>query len=250
MALLAVTGTIVDTAFVQEIAAAHALAVSSLKLVTQATKLEDKALPASAFDTVVSVASTSGEHSLAYLGRLALCLRPGGALVVSEPGASPAGLQKNLTLAGLGTASAGPLDSVVSSKPAWETGARAAISLRKKPAAVQAAPAWKLSVDDEDDDIIDDEQLLTAEDLVRPAPAAAGCGPAVSKACKNCTCGRAEATEPVKLTKAMLEKPTSGCGSCALGDAYRCGGCPYRGLPAFELGKKIELPSDFLVTDA
>lgn len=86
-------------------------------------------------------------------------------------GASPAGLQKNLTLAGLGTASAGPLDSVVSSKPAWETGARAAISLRKKPAAVQAAPAWKLSVDDEDDDIIDDEQLLTAEDLVRPAPA-------------------------------------------------------------------------------
>lgn len=54
-----------------------------------------------------------------------------------------------------------------------------------------------------------------------------------------------------------LDLPTNKCHQhhnpptqCALGDAYRCGGCPYRGLPAFELGKKIELPSDFLVTDA
>ena len=37
------------------------------------------------------------------------------------------------------------------------------------------------------------------------------------------------------------------CLQCSLGDAFRCGGCPYRGLPAFEMGKKIELPPDFLV---
>lgn len=36
---------------------------------------------------------------------------------------------------------------------------------------------------------------------------------------------------------------------CGLGDAFRCGGCPYRGLPSFEMGKKIELPSDFLAMD-
>jgi len=30
---------------------------------------------------------------------------------------------------------------------------------------------------------------------------------------------------------------------CGLGDAFRCAGCPYRGLPAFEMGKKIELVS-------
>ncbi len=74
------------------------------------------------------------------------------------------------------------------------------------------------------------------------------------KACTNCTCGRADAEErgePVRLTQAMLDNPAvGGCGSCALGDAFRCGGCPYRGLPAFEAGKKIQLPSGFLVADA
>lgn len=41
-------------------------------------------------------------------------------------------------------------------------------------------------------------------------------GAAGRKACKNCSCGRAEAgpdAKPAKLTKEMLENPTSGCGS-------------------------------------
>jgi hypothetical protein len=74
------------------------------------------------------------------------------------------------------------------------------------------------------------------------------------KACKNCSCGRAEAeaagAAPVKLTQEMLDNPTTNCGSCSLGDAFRCAGCPYRGLPAFEQGKKIELPANFLTADA
>ena len=45
------------------------------------------------------------------------------------------------------------------------------------------------------------------------------------------------------------DPPLPPCLQCGLGDAFRCGGCPYRGLPAFEMGKKIELPSDFLAVD-
>lgn len=40
------------------------------------------------------------------------------------------------------------------------------------------------------------------------------------------------------------------CVQCYLGDAFRCGSCPYRGLPAFEKGKKIQLAADFLTADA
>eukprot|EP00775_Hariotina_reticulata_P005849 gene5849-6090_t len=107
-------------------------------------------------------------------------------------------------------------------------------------------------------ELVDDEELLTEEDRQRPAAAAkqddceVGAGGA-RKACKNCTCGRAEAEaqgQKVQLTQEMLDNPQSSCGNCSLGDAFRCAGCPYRGLPAFEPGKKITLAADFLTADA
>ncbi len=98
---------------------------------------------------------------------------------------------------------------MVASKPAYESGATAAISL-KKPA------KWTLDTA-ADDELIDEDALLTEEDKQRPvAVAGDDCevGASGRTACKNCTCGRAEAeAQGVKLSKDMLDNPQSACGN-------------------------------------
>jgi len=128
--------------------------------------------------------------------------------------------------------------------------------------------------------IIDAESLLTPEDRAKPVP---NCEPRDAssatrrrRACKNCTCGLAEEEEAeavaasatravvlldgdsaVQVTQSERErllkaaenapKATSSCGSCYMGDAFRCSGCPYIGLPAFKPGQKVEI--DFGMDD-
>lgn len=150
--------------------------------------------------------------------------------------------------------------------------------------AITSAPATPL---------IDAEALLTAEDKSRPAPTCepvTGGAPRRKKACKGCTCGLAELEEEERRTgKVVLldgsqngearvveqsekerliqaaksaPKATSSCGSCFLGDAFRCASCPYLGrscasiifnsnspigLPAFKPGEKVEI--DFSMDD-
>mmetsp|Transcript_58859 Transcript_58859/g.137033 ORF Transcript_58859/g.137033 Transcript_58859/m.137033 type:complete len:281 (+) Transcript_58859:88-930(+) len=95
------------------------------------------------------------------------------------------------------------------------------------------------------------EELINEDELLGEVPNPVGKGKSdcssQPKACANCTCGRKELEDKVgaEEAKKRLEqgKERSACGSCYLGDAFRCESCPYRGLPAFKPGTKVELSS-------
>jgi len=127
-------------------------------------------------------------------------------------------------------------------KPQFEVGSSKLLSFAKKPEVKKPAGVWTL--DDMDDDtveLIDENTLLEEEDLVKPDPTTLRvCGTTGKrKACKDCSCGlREELAEGKEVTTKSV---TSSCGSCYLGDAFRCASCPYLGMPAFKPGEKIQL---------
>ncbi|KAM0287279.1 hypothetical protein ACHAQH_000593 [Verticillium albo-atrum] len=126
---------------------------------------------------------------------------------------------------------------------------------------------------DDDDDLIDEDTLLTEEDIKRPVNIPPECAPKAGKrrrACKDCSCGLAEklaaedaakrATADAKLGAIQkqaadvklaaddlaevdftVQGKVGSCGNCALGDAFRCDGCPYVGLPPFKPGEEVRL---------
>ncbi|XP_067834700.1 anamorsin [Heptranchias perlo] len=152
-------------------------------------------------------------------------------------------------------------------KPNFEVGSSSQLKLSfvKKPKPLLEKPeldpsttkAWTLSATDMNDadvDLIDSDELLDEEDLKKPDPAslrAMDCGDGKKKkrACKDCTCGLAEELggKGPKDVKTLQVK--SSCGSCYLGDAFRCASCPYMGMPAFKPGDKMLL-SEQTLSDA
>lgn len=118
----------------------------------------------------------------------------------------------------------------------------------------------------EDDELVDEDDLITEEDLARPIIQPPECRPKAGKrrrACKDCTCGlkeKIEAEDAAKRATAdkalntmklgaddlaevdfTVQGKVGSCGNCALGDAFRCDGCPYIGLPAFKPGEEVRL---------
>ena len=134
----------------------------------------------------------------------------------------------------------------IARKPAFKAGGTS-LKNRKKTAASAASACdnpWANLATTEanqinEDSLMVDEQAVNAmttkfagdQDRIMPG-----------KPCDNCTCGKKELFEGT-VTKDQLENGQfeSSCGKCYLGDAFRCGGCPFRGKPAFEPGDKVRL---------
>lgn len=127
------------------------------------------------------------------------------------------------------------LYSIEAEKPNYEMGSSVALSFAAKP----KPTVWKLD-DVVDDDLIDDDDLLDESDKVKPTETSLRvCGTTGKrKACKDCSCGLAEELSGEVVDE---EPKKSSCGSCYLGDAFRCASCPYLGMPAFKPGEKVQL---------
>ncbi|KAI8882665.1 DUF689-domain-containing protein [Backusella circina FSU 941] len=142
---------------------------------------------------------------------------------------------------------------ILAKKPAYEVGQKVSLKRRDK------KTVWQTIQDDgeleDEDNLLDDDDKMkpTKESLEKPDDCELTDGK--RKACKNCTCGRAE--DDVVALDLMDEdedevvevdptpKKTGGCGSCALGDAFRCATCPYLGMPAFSVGQNITISGTF-----
>ncbi|KAF8592611.1 DUF689-domain-containing protein [Ramaria rubella] len=217
-----------------------------------------------------------------FFSMLFLALSPLGLLHISNLNPSLQNLSSELTPAGFTLVSNRDTSGIlIAQKPSFSQGtseksAALSVPLPRRildPATKSSKKAlWTISSPATPS--IDPENLLTPEDRAHPVP----CEPMTKgaprrkKACKGCTCGLAELEEEERLTGKIVildgaeggetkeiaisekerlaaaakasSKATSSCGSCFLGDAFRCASCPYLGLPAFKPGEKVEIDLD------
>lgn len=188
-------------------------------------------------------------------GRLGVFVKGGGEEEDSSSAMIQKEVSKRLTLEGFEdvvseqtSVSGTDATKVSGRKPKWERGVTFSLGEKKtKKTLVSKASAWEED-DDERDEMIDEDALLTEKDKAKPTAEGEGVGcPPTRKPCKDCTCGRKEeeemkenATPASSVVKMDLENDPndetfkSACGNCALGDAFRCAGCPYLGQPAFK----------------
>ncbi|XP_031117820.1 anamorsin homolog [Ipomoea triloba] len=223
-------------------------------IITQASSQSISSVGLSSMDVVIVIFRSFEFPSDQLFVDVTRILKPGATVLVKPTSLSASEtttkstLERKLLLAGfmdVKSLESVPSFGVTGKRPSWNIGS--SFSIKK---VAKSLP--KVQIED-DMDLIDEDSLLTDEDLKKPQlPTVGDCEVgSARKACKNCTCGRAEAEAKVELglTMDQLNNPQSACGNCGLGDAFRCSTCPYKGLPAFKLGEKVTLSGNFLDAD-
>lgn len=201
----------------------------------------------SQFDVILANVASGSPEVASHLLKL---VKPKGKVVFKDDSANSDATRSNLLLSGFINIASLEGNVFVGEKPNYEVGSAAKLSLGGNKAKVAAV--WKLDVDDEEDERIDADELLDEEDKVKPsAESLRVCGTTGKrKACKDCSCGLAEELESeTKGATVQNSEQKSSCGSCYLGDAFRCATCPYLGMPAFKPGEKIQLSDTLMRAD-
>ncbi|QKX59421.1 uncharacterized protein TRUGW13939_06555 [Talaromyces rugulosus] len=234
-------------------------------------------LPASTYDLVLVLTNADGSYrseALQLLSRdVFTALLPSmkaGAKLQLQSGLLDENDAREAILAGL------VLKDGAFEKPAYEGGS---VPLRfgkkkNKAATPSNGTAVKRNVVvqiSNDDELIDEDGLLSEDDMKRPVQQPEKCQPETQKKrrrpCKDCSCGLAAELEAEDLARReqansdlnvlklqsddlndevdfTVQGKTSSCNSCSLGDAFRCSTCPYIGLPAFKPGEEVKIMND------
>lgn len=218
-------------------------------------------LAAAGADVVIgqAVSKSNSSSDLGTEDKLLQTLKLSGLVVKGQPEEIALAEDEKKELAGrIGLTEDFKVVKIVCQTHNFEHGSSQKLSLKKKPKpaepSAKTAAVWSLAMDDmEDDDLdedlVDPDALLREDDFKKPDPSTLRvCGSTGKrKACKDCSCGLAEELDAGKTP--TTKSVTSSCGSCYLGDAFRCASCPYLGMPAFKPGQKIQLSQRQLNAD-